>query len=137
MRSGTERRGVSGDPGEQTQRLHLKARARILVAAECKNGYVERRNGYKLQLQVTNCETSRQLSEVFDWTAEHSIGEMGNRSGESGEVLKLQLRELYEEIERTKKVQLELLKVIWPDRVWDVRLTEPEYLLAVRMECCN
>lgn len=62
---------------------------------------------------------------------------MSIQNGESGEILKLQLRELYAEIERTKKVQLDLLKVIWPDRVWDVRLTEPEYLLAVRMECCN
>jgi hypothetical protein len=62
---------------------------------------------------------------------------MDYQNGDSGQVLKQQLRELYAEIESTKNVQLELLRAIWPDRLYGVQPSESDYLLAVRMECCN
>jgi len=62
---------------------------------------------------------------------------MDHQNGESGQVLKQQLRELYAEIESTKNVQRELLRALWPDRLCGAQPNESDYLLAVRMECCN
>lgn len=62
---------------------------------------------------------------------------MDYQNGDSGQVVKQQLRELYAEIECTKAVQLELLRARWPDRLYGVQPNESDYLLAVRMECSN
>jgi hypothetical protein len=54
---------------------------------------------------------------------------MSNQNGESGDVVKEQLCELCAEIESTKNIELELLRVIWTDRLCGIQLKESDHSL--------
>ena len=62
---------------------------------------------------------------------------MDNRAGDAGYALAKQLREVHDQIQRTKKEHLELWHLIWPHFSWGIGLETAYYVLAAWLEGCN